>query len=252
MALEGVMEPGSTPSFEPALRDLHWVRHLARRLVSDPEAAEDLAQETWLVALQSREGARLGLRAWLAGIARLLALRRLRRVEPERRGLLDDHSGSPGAHELVQQADFQRRVLAAVMALDEPYRATILRHYFEGLSSAELARRLGVSPSTVRTRLQRAHAQLRERLDREWGDRAAWGALAWSSSKVLVSLEAGVLAMKTATVIGGIVLVGGLAYWTVTNAGRKERDARPVTGRSVLAEPSAPPQQPEQSLREGF
>jgi RNA polymerase sigma-70 factor (ECF subfamily) len=226
------MESKSTPSFEVALRDLDWVRRLARRLVVDPEAAEDLAQETWLAVLRSRGRAPGGMRAWLAGIARHLLARRLRSRAPAFVAL-EEHPAADSEDVLVQ-ADFQRAVLAAVMALEEPYRTTILRCHFEGLSGAELARRLGVSSSTVRSRLQRAHALLRARLDRDRGGRVTWSALALAGTKFLVPLEIGVIAMKTAVALGGVVLVGGLAYWRVSGGetrGEEPREQSRVAGK---------------------
>ena len=56
------------------------------------------------------------------------------------------------------------------MNLEEPYRKTVLVRYFEGLSLRETAERLGIPRETVKTRMRRAHAMLRERLRREHGD----------------------------------------------------------------------------------
>ena len=62
-----------------------------------------------------------------------------------------------------------------VLALVEPYRTTVLLRYFEGLSSAEIARRTGVPSATVRWRLMRALEELRGKLDaRHGGDRRSW------------------------------------------------------------------------------
>ena len=55
---------------EPDPDALRYVTRLARRLVRDPNLAEDLAQETWLVAL-ARASRELSLRrAWLAVVLR--------------------------------------------------------------------------------------------------------------------------------------------------------------------------------------
>ncbi|MFT7679436.1 MAG: DNA-directed RNA polymerase specialized sigma24 family protein [Planctomycetota bacterium] len=49
------MEPQPiTP--EQLFADTAWLRQVARSLVSDPEAAEDLVQETWLARLRSSAG----------------------------------------------------------------------------------------------------------------------------------------------------------------------------------------------------
>jgi hypothetical protein len=110
-------------------------------------------------------------------------------------------------------------VLAAVRALAEPYRATVLLRYYEGLALEEVARRTGVNGSTARTRLARAHEQLRARLDREWGGRQAWGALAAPGVELGTALVAEGVGVKAITVLG-LVLVGGFAWWQVA---REER-----------------------------
>src|SRR5436190_1898691 len=69
------------------------------------------------------------------------------------------------------------RVVAAVLALEEPYRECVLLRYFEELSPRAIAARQRVPLETARTRLKRALELLRARLDREYGgERGAWGA----------------------------------------------------------------------------
>src|SRR4029077_6361026 len=80
--------------------------------------------------------------------------------------------------EIVGRGARRARVVGAVLALDEPYRAVVLLRFFEHLPPRAVARRLQVPVETARTRLKRALAQLRARLDRHSrGDRAAWCAL---------------------------------------------------------------------------
>ena len=54
-------------------RNASWIRALAARLISDEGGAEDLAQETWLAALQRGPSADRSLRPWLTRVARNLA-----------------------------------------------------------------------------------------------------------------------------------------------------------------------------------
>src|SRR5262245_36424106 len=153
-----------------------WVRALARSLLDDPDAADDAAQEAWLAALRWPPAHR-NLRAWFATLIKNFA-RRARRGERRRRLREEMAAASEveqSTSELVARAELHRRVVEAVLALPEPYRATILLRFFEDLSPSAIARRLGIPAATVRSRLMRALEQLRERLDREHGgDRRAW------------------------------------------------------------------------------
>lgn len=159
------------------LANLDWVRGLARRLVSDPGAADDVLQETWLAARRHRPPSGSPLRAWLGRVARNTALQ-MRRHESIRRGheqasAVEDTL--PSAGELVERASVQRAVVDAVLALDEPYRRTVFLRYFEGLTPSAIAKRTGTPVATVKTRLRRALALLRERLDRaHGGDGRSW------------------------------------------------------------------------------
>ena len=63
-----------------------WVRRLARGLVSDASAADDLAQEAWVAALSSAPTDEGSLRNWMAGVlARLERALRSGRRDPLRR-----------------------------------------------------------------------------------------------------------------------------------------------------------------------
>lgn len=61
--------------------------------------------------------------------------------------------------------DESRAVWQSVWALPEKYRACVYLHYFEGYSVRETASLLGIRPSAVTTRLQRARAKLKEALE---------------------------------------------------------------------------------------
>jgi RNA polymerase sigma-70 factor (ECF subfamily) len=52
-----------------------------------------------------------------------------------------------------------------VFSLPEPYREAVVRTEFDGLTQLELARRLGISLSGAKSRVQRGRAQLKQMLD---------------------------------------------------------------------------------------
>ncbi|MSR63166.1 MAG: sigma-70 family RNA polymerase sigma factor [Planctomycetes bacterium] len=156
-----------------------WLVRVARGLVASESEAEDLAQDVWL-ELARGTGPIGHLRALAASVARRLAGHRRAaeraREERERRHARDE--ALPGPDELVEVLDVQRLLLEELRALDEVHRTPLVLHYHEGLSAAEIARRRGVPASTVRSQLERAHAELRARLDRRHGgERRLWVAL---------------------------------------------------------------------------
>src|SRR6185503_13626692 len=169
--------PRLTP--EALLAHAGWLRQLAGSLVGDAGAADDVVQETWLAAQLHPPAVDRPLEPWLARVARNFAFRR-RRGE-ERRAAHELASGpereASTPAQTVERLELQRTVVEAVLALEEPFRTTIVQRYFEGRSAAEIAHLFGVPAGTVRWRLKRGLAELRERLDGRFGARASWCAL---------------------------------------------------------------------------
>jgi RNA polymerase sigma factor (sigma-70 family) len=175
------------------------VRRLARGLVGD-DAADDVAQEALLLALEkgpSRE--RLG--EWLRAASRNVAMRfgrsARRRATRERRAARRE--AEPSAADAVMRVAEQSRLLSAVMRLPGPQRTAIVLRFFEDLPPREIAARLDVPVETVRTRVKRGLAALRDELrETHGGDDHEWRvALA-----PLLALEA----KRPALAIGGLVM----------------------------------------------
>jgi len=141
------MDPmDATP--ETLLEHAAWVRRLARGLVADVHGAAELEQETWLAALTHAPRAGAGAtwgRGWLARVAANLAhrSRRTRERVAEREERAARGEAQPSAAELVERADLTRALVAHLLALEEPYRSTLLLRYFEELSPSAIARREG-------------------------------------------------------------------------------------------------------------
>src|SRR5262245_43452992 len=212
------------------LAHAEFVRELARDLVRDVHLRDDLAQEAWLQALRRppRHGA--SLRGWLASLLTSLFANHAR---SERRLKLREAAAAPPpppatAAEIAAKEQIRQRLLAAVMRLDEPYRTAVLLRYYEELTPAQIARRLGVPAPTVRTHVARGLERLREQLDREHGgDRRAWALPLRACPGVLpfpTSLAA-VIAMKKAPVVAAAVLLAAAAVvlsiypWSATPPG---------------------------------
>ncbi len=154
-----------------------WVRSVARALLGDTPDADDLEQDTWLRALRGAPGETRSPRAWLATVVRNRFRDTLRTGSRRtaREAAVARHEAVPSTAELASRADEHRRVVRAVLALSESQRYIVLLRWFEGLQPKEIGERLCVPASTVRSRLARAHARLRELLDAEHGgDGRSW------------------------------------------------------------------------------
>src|SRR5262245_51215691 len=214
---------------EELLGHAGWLRRLAESLVRDGASADDLVQETWMAAL--RHPPRSHPRPWLARVMRNLVRTERRRSASRtaREELAREERTSLPPEEILQEAEAQRLLAESVTKLAEPLRVVIVLHYFRGLDSSAIARELSLSSSAVRTRLQKAQAELRTHLDRHVeGGRRAWslalgaivrGARTGGSAgagSVAGSAVATVAPSSTpaaAWVAGSLLLLGGLAAW---------------------------------------
>jgi RNA polymerase sigma factor (sigma-70 family) len=135
-----------------------------RRMLVDVETAADAAQEAVLVAMlgidRLQDDDRFG--AWLVGIGlnicrATLRTPRLRALEPAR-----PTESDPA--DIAAAAEIAARVRAAIAALPSGQREAVTLFYLAGLTHAEAADHLGIAPGAVKTRLHKARATLRKRL----------------------------------------------------------------------------------------
>jgi len=190
---------------EQLLAHSGWMRALARSLIGDASAADDIVQESMLAALRRPPDADRPVEAWLSRVVRHVAAN-FRRGEQRRS---DRHAGieaqeppdDPGA--TLERLDTQQMIVELVRELDEPSRSTLVLRYFEGLSSQEIGRRMGVNDGTVRWRLQKALDELRARLERKHGSREAWCA-------VLAPLAHSMETQVAVAAAGGVVAGAGV------------------------------------------
>ncbi|MCU0866719.1 MAG: sigma-70 family RNA polymerase sigma factor [Planctomycetes bacterium] len=144
-----------------------FLRALARRLATDPATVDDLVQETYVAALTGPLRRACSPIPWLVAVLRRRAARRIRtdtrRRVREAAAAVDP--SSPDTVDVAIKLDVARRLLQHVEALDSPSRAAIFLRYYENLKPAQIAARLGVPLGTVKTRLARALARLRDQLD---------------------------------------------------------------------------------------
>ncbi|MBI1380455.1 MAG: hypothetical protein GC161_05130 [Planctomycetaceae bacterium] len=162
------MEPTEAVPIEELLQHRRWLCALARGLVADPEVAREVEQETWLVALRHPPKDRRNLRGWLSRVAARQARSRWRRrtwAGP----LESDVPTDLDPAEMAAQVEVARVLAGHVLALDEPYRTTVLLRFWHGLDSPAIARREGIAAGTVRWRLKVALDQLRAILAEQRG-----------------------------------------------------------------------------------
>lgn len=194
--------PDAIPRLEQALAHEQFVRAVARGVLGGDGEVEDVLQETFLAAWQKGPRQPGALRSWLGTVARRLALDRRRSSgrRETREAIAARPEALPSPAEIAVREETRRRLVSAVLALEEPYRTTLLWRYYSGLSLSEIAARQGVPSDTVRTRVQRGLTQLRQRLDAQHGgDRRAWGL-------ALVPLVQGHAGTVTTAVVTGIVM----------------------------------------------
>lgn len=165
-----------------------WARRLARALARGAEDPDDLVQEAYTRAFAHGALPVTHVRGWFARVLRNLTVERRRargaRSQREaaharaRAGAAGDTPAGPRdgeltPDELAARAEVQERLAAAVLTLPSRQRDVILLRHFDGAELADIARRLGLAPSTVQEHLARAHAELRRKLA-SWADDTRW------------------------------------------------------------------------------
>ncbi|SHN47665.1 RNA polymerase sigma factor [Cryptosporangium aurantiacum] len=149
--------------------------YAARRV--GPQAAEDLVAEAFLAAFTARsryDTSAASARPWLFGILTNL-LRRSRRSEARawrafaRAGTdpLARQASQPFVDRAGERIDAQaavRSIAGVLAAMPSTQRDVLLLHVWAGMDYPELAAALELPPGTVRSRLHRAKARLRDAL----------------------------------------------------------------------------------------
>jgi len=147
---------------------------LALRMLQKPEDAEELLQEVfakiWTDA-RSYDSGRGAPLAWAITITRHKAIDRIRSAT--RRQRLNDEAEAeqislpldvPGPASAAEQTEEARAVRASLESLPGDVRETIELAYFSGLSQSEIAEKLSLPLTTVKSRIRRAMMQLRQTL----------------------------------------------------------------------------------------
>lgn len=169
---------GDTAAYEEIVQRYQQVAfRTAYVITGSAEEAQDAAQEGFIKAYRALGGFRAGAdpRPWLLRIVANEARNRvrsvgrrhglqLRLVESFRQG---DAAPSPEAAAIA--AEDRKRLLGFLNELDEDDRSVIAMRYLLELNGEETAAALGIPQGTVKSRLSRAIARLRTRMEAAGG-----------------------------------------------------------------------------------
>lgn len=164
-------EQNTMPSWDELVRE-HGDRvyRLAYRLSGNAQDAEDLTQDTFIRVFRSLSNYQPGtFEGWLHRITTNLFLdmvRRRNRIRME--ALPEDYdrvpSELPNPEQIYHDARLDPDLQSALDSLAPEFRAAIVLCDIEGLSYEEIGATLGVKLGTVRSRIHRGRAALREYL----------------------------------------------------------------------------------------
>ncbi len=233
------------PDVAEILGEAEWLTRLARSLTGSAADADDVVQDTFAAALRSPPDPDRPVRPWLRRVVtNIVRMRHRGRVRRDAREAVVAQIAEPmrTPEQLLERARIEHTLTDLVLALEEPYRTTILLRYREGLSAETIAEQQAVPAGTVRWRLKTGIDRLRTRLDecespktwraafapflamRRW--RTPWWRLVMAKAMTKVGVAVIVLLL--------LAIGGGVAAW------RAHRDARGGSSRASALEPAHP------------
>lgn len=197
------LKAGSEAAFAQLIAEYHQPLYsLIARSLRDPADAADITQEVFLKVFRSIRSfhGESSLRTWLYRIALHEASNRRRwwrrhkqqevtldtpaeNAEDDAPALLSTlatHDASP--FDLARESELRRELEAALRELPEAFRSVVILREIEGFSYEEIAEVLNLQLGTVKSRLTRGRAMLREVLapqaSRSRSDRSPVGVVA--------------------------------------------------------------------------
>lgn len=155
------------------------ITNLVSRVLNDRECADDLAQEVFVRVFIHRRNYRRGSKVstWVFTIAANLAKNEIRRRVRRRNWFsldalqetLKDSTvvladPTEGRDRQLEREQLQEAVGRAIGTIPEKYRLSVVLRDIEGLAYEEIALVLGIPGGTVRSRINRARAMLKRKL----------------------------------------------------------------------------------------
>ncbi len=151
---------------------------IARRILFQPQDAEEAVQDTWLAAWNSMPPNRPAmLRTYLGKLTRRISLKKARACSAQKRGggelplVLDELeecvAGAASVESEVRQKELASCIDRFLAALPDEERRVFIRRYWWMEPVQEISRQLGYSQSKVKSMLYRLRRRLRIHLEQE-------------------------------------------------------------------------------------
>ena len=148
--------------------------NVAFRILSDPDAASDATQDAFLKAFKAMRRFRGGsFKAWLLRIVTNACYDQLRRKQRRPTSSLDDlpveadhsqylHDPAEKPDEYAERRELGQAIQAGISTLPVEQRTVLVLSDVQGLSYIEISEVMGISLGTVKSRLSRGRAKVRD------------------------------------------------------------------------------------------
>ncbi len=146
-------------------------RLFARHIVNDSEAADDVVQETCLAILQNYKTVAIsgGFNAWAYGVFRMKVKSHFQQLKNRRRRYASESPADAAGNRLPgsDYAELERGLMECLEAIIKTNRqyARVLNLSYQGFTTSEICRRLGISRTNLYVTLYRARSLLKVCLD---------------------------------------------------------------------------------------
>ncbi len=145
------------------------VYNLCYRMLGNPQAAEDAAQETFWRAYSNlkRYDPERPFATWLLSIAAHYCIDQQRRKRLPTMDLdeiieFSAEDPAPNPESVTVEAEFSEDIQRQLAAINEKDRAVLILRYFYELSEEEICQTLSITKSAVKSRLHRARQHMAE------------------------------------------------------------------------------------------
>jgi RNA polymerase sigma factor (sigma-70 family) len=170
---------GEAQAYEQLVQQYEQIAfRVAYLIMHEEQEAADAAQDAFLRAYRALSSFKLDqpFRPWLLRIVTNTALNRIQAAQRRERmaerytqQVIVENSGQ-SIEGLAVKREQQQRLIAAVRQLHPDQQALIALRYFMELPEAEVAEALNIPRGTVKSRLHRTLAKLREIIERDYPD----------------------------------------------------------------------------------